>query len=63
MYLSCDRIHAHLYALPLAIDSLKMPGYIKDAVSANGIEQKEYSDLSEVLASTDVLYGTYVRIL
>ncbi|CAI5746007.1 unnamed protein product [Peronospora destructor] len=41
--------------------SLKMPRYVYDELAAQGIQQKEMTDLDSVINQTDVLYVTRVQ--
>ncbi|CAI5702007.1 hypothetical protein KXD40_000339 [Peronospora effusa] len=42
-------------------ESLKMPRYVYDELAAQGIQQKEMTDLDSVINQTDVLYVTRVQ--
>ncbi len=42
-------------------NSLRMPDDIKNEIRKSGINQKEYTDLHEVISDTDVLYVTRIQ--
>lgn len=45
----------------VSTDELRVPGYIKDYISASGKTYEEYSSLEEVMPKLDVLYMTRIQ--